>query len=74
MPIYEYHCEKCDKDFEVLVLRSNEKVTCPACDSKKVSRLMSGFAHKTDGGPMVSSSSGGSACSSCSSGNCSSCH
>jgi putative FmdB family regulatory protein len=71
MPIYEYYCDKCDKSFEVLVLRSDEKVRCPSCDSKKVSRLMSGFAHKTEGGKMVSSNSG---CSTCSSGNCSTCH
>ncbi|KIX11424.1 FmdB family zinc ribbon protein [Dethiosulfatarculus sandiegensis] len=71
MPIYEYHCSDCGKDFEILVFKSDEKVTCPECKSEKVERLLSGFAHKCDG-PMVSSSGGG--CSSCSGGSCSSCH
>ncbi len=71
MPIYEYRCEKCKKDFECLVFRQDEQVDCPHCNSKKVNRLMSGFAHKSAGGKMVSSSSG---CASCSGGSCSSCH
>ena len=37
MPIFEYHCSKCDKDFEVLVL-GNDKVTCPTCNGKKVKK------------------------------------
>jgi putative FmdB family regulatory protein len=71
MPIYEYHCQGCGQDFEVLVMGSRDKVECPSCRSKKVGRLMSGFAHKCEG-KMVSS--GGDSCSSCSSGNCSTCH
>lgn len=71
MPIYEFHCQKCGQDFETLVFKSDEKVNCPSCDSKKVKRLMSGFAHKSEGGKMVSSHSG---CASCAGGSCSSCH
>jgi len=71
MPIYEFHCAKCDRNFECLVFRSDEKVACPHCDTKKVSRLMSRFAHKSAGGKMVSSGGG---CSSCSGGSCSTCH
>jgi putative FmdB family regulatory protein len=71
MPIYEYYCPKCEKDFETLVLSSKEKVRCPECQCKGVTRLMSGFAHKSEGGKMVSSNSG---CSSCSGGTCSTCH
>ncbi|MCK4729146.1 MAG: zinc ribbon domain-containing protein, partial [Desulfobacterales bacterium] len=40
MPIFEYHCMKCDKDFEVLVL-GNQKITCPTCNGKKVKKLLS---------------------------------
>lgn len=72
MPIYEYHCPKCDQDFEMLVFNSSEKIECPSCGSPKVTRLMSGFAHKSDG-KMVTSG-GGDACASCASGNCSTCH
>lgn len=72
MPIYEYHCPKCDQDFEVLVMKSDEKVRCPNCSCKGVTRIMSGFAHKCGAdGEMVSSSSG---CASCSGGNCATCH
>ncbi|MEW5911684.1 MAG: zinc ribbon domain-containing protein [Thermodesulfobacteriota bacterium] len=70
MPIYEYHCPRCQDQFEVLVMNSRDKITCPKCDCKKVERLMSGFAHKSAGGKMVSS--GG--CASCKSSSCASCH
>ena len=70
MPLYEYHCAKCAKDFEELVIGSNPKVVCPKCGGKKVTKLMSRFAHKS--GQKFSSSSG-SNCSGCSSSNCSSC-
>ena len=71
MPIYEFYCPRCEKDFETLVLGSDEKVVCPECSCEKVERLLSGFAHKSEGGKMVSSNSG---CASCTSGSCSSCH
>ncbi len=69
MPIFEYHCIKCDRDFEVLVL-GNQKITCPTCNGKKVKKLLSSFSHKSDG---EFSSSKGSACSSCSATSCSTC-
>lgn len=72
MPIYEFLCKDCGQEFETLVLKNDEKVCCPSCGSDKAGRLMSGFAHKSEGGKMVTS--GGSSCSSCSGGNCSSCH
>ena len=73
VPIYEYVCKGCGAQFEVLVMKQNEKVTCEACGGKKVDRLMSGFAHKSEGGKMSGGSAGGG-CASCSSGNCASCH
>lgn len=70
MPIYEYHCDNCDMDFETLVL-GGEPPECPKCKTREVKRLMSGFAVKCEGG--FSPSGGGSSCGSCSSSNCSSC-
>lgn len=70
MPIYEYHCPKCDQVFETLVMGSKEKVRCPECECKGVKRVLSGFAHKSEG-KMVSSNSG---CASCSGGTCATCH
>ncbi len=69
MPIFEYHCTKCDKDFEVLVF-GNQKVTCPHCNGKKIKKLLSTVSHKSDG---EFTSSQGSACSSCSATTCSTC-
>ncbi len=73
MPIYEYHCENCNKDFERLVF-GDEKPGCPACDSSDVCRLMSpcGFVSKGRGG-QTQSRSAGSACSGCAATSCSSC-
>jgi putative FmdB family regulatory protein len=70
MPIYEYHCDQCDHDFEKLVFNASEKITCPSCKSKKVNRMMSAFAFSA-GGKFKSTAS--SSCGSCSSGSCSSC-
>ncbi|MGD2271843.1 MAG: zinc ribbon domain-containing protein [Desulfobacterales bacterium] len=72
MPIYEYHCEECNEDFECLVL-GNEKPDCPSCSSHNICRLMSacGFISKGSGGETVSSSA--SSCSGCAATSCSSC-
>lgn len=72
MPIYEFHCHKCDQDFETLVMRSDDVISCPKCDSQKVRRLMSGFAHKSGDGGKLTSSHGG--CASCAGGSCATCH
>jgi putative FmdB family regulatory protein len=42
MPIYEYTCKQCGKEFERVVLSGNEKgITCPECKSKDVKKNMS---------------------------------
>ena len=73
MPIYEYHCEKCDKNFECLIIGS-DKPECTICSSKKVTKLMSacGFVSKGGDGATVSSAAG-SSCGSCSAGSCAGC-
>jgi putative FmdB family regulatory protein len=76
MPIYEYRCEECNKDFEYLVFRNQEPDACPSCRSQKVSRLMSacGFVCKGGGGETVSSSASvGSSCGGCSASSCAGC-
>jgi putative FmdB family regulatory protein len=70
MPIYEYHCGQCDNEFEKLVFNSSEKIICPQCKSKKVTRMMSAFAFSV-GGKFKSTSN--SSCSSCASTSCSTC-
>jgi putative FmdB family regulatory protein len=73
VPIYEYKCMDCDKEFECLVIGNDQDIICPECDKNNVERLMSACSFKSNGSY---SSAGGSAsgCSSCSSGNCSTCH
>ena len=70
MPIYEFHCGKCDHEFEKLIFNSAQKVSCPQCQSTKVKRMMSAFAFSV-GGKFKSTAS--SSCGTCSSGTCSSC-
>ncbi len=43
MPIYEFKCQDCGKEFEVFLKNKDEisQVTCPDCKSKNISRLMS---------------------------------
>lgn len=70
MPIYEYHCNQCDYEFEKLVFNSSEKILCPKFKSKKVDRMLSAFAFSV-GGKFKSTAN--SSCGTCSSSSCSSC-
>jgi putative FmdB family regulatory protein len=40
MPIYEYRCKNCGRDFEELVF-GDQKPACPACGESKVERQFS---------------------------------
>ncbi|OGQ98502.1 MAG: FmdB family transcriptional regulator [Deltaproteobacteria bacterium RIFOXYD12_FULL_57_12] len=74
MPLYDYVCRACGKEFELLVL-GGETPACPACQSKDLAKQMSVCAHRSKGGSTAGGSSGaGSGCAGCSSSNCSSCH
>ena len=45
MPIYEFHCEKCGRDSEILVRSSNwQGSKCPHCGSGKLDKKFSTFA------------------------------
>ena len=43
MPIYEYACSDCGKEFETLV-RSGSTPECPACHSVSLEKKLSVFA------------------------------
>ncbi|OQX26851.1 MAG: FmdB family transcriptional regulator [Desulfobacteraceae bacterium IS3] len=75
MPIYEYHCDKCDKNFEYLVF-GKDQPACPVCNTQEVSRLMSacGFVSKGGSGQTTKRTAADSSCSGCSSQSCASCH
>lgn len=40
MPLFDFHCQACDKTFEKLV-RSDTQVACPHCGSADVSKCVS---------------------------------
>lgn len=40
MPLYEYVCRKCSKQFETLIFGA-EVPACPACQSTNLERLLS---------------------------------
>ncbi len=42
MPIFEYKCNQCKKEFEKLVFSGEDKdIFCPECKSKDVGKKMS---------------------------------
>ena len=51
MPIYEFHCNDCDSDAELLVRSSHWQGTaCPKCGSTKLEKKLSVFASSVAGG------------------------
>jgi len=66
MPLYEYHCEDCGRESELLVAANNAP-DCPQCGSHKMSKLLSIVAAPSrDGtGATQSRPSGGSCGSGC---------
>jgi putative FmdB family regulatory protein len=50
MPIYEYRCRACSKDFEKYVHGPSTAVACPACASADITRKLSVFGMKSEGG------------------------
>jgi putative FmdB family regulatory protein len=51
MPLYEYRCEGCGRQFEIVqaVSARAEDTSCPHCRATKATRLMSSFASKVVG-------------------------
>jgi putative FmdB family regulatory protein len=63
MPIYEYYCESCDDQFEILVFRSSDPVGCPTCSTEKVKRVLSVFGFKSGGDKGAASRAAVTRCS-----------
>lgn len=47
MPIYEYQCAACAKEFEVLVRSSSPAPACPECKGTELRKKLSAFAALT---------------------------
>ena len=78
MPIYEYKCQSCHKEFELLsgVTSAAEKLECPHCRSSEIDKLFSTFGFRSSGsgdGDYSSGDNGSSGCSSCTTSNCGPC-
>ena len=48
MPLYEYACQACDHQFELLI-RGSIVPTCPSCGATSLERMLSLFAVSSDG-------------------------
>lgn len=71
MPMFEYKCQDCGKQFETLLKNRQETVTCE-CGSQNLTKLLSSFA-VSEGSGSVSGCSDGSCSlpsSPCASGMC----
>jgi putative FmdB family regulatory protein len=61
MPIYEYRCDSCTEEFEVLTrfAERDQAQVCPACESSRTHVLVSSFAFAGTGGALESMDLGG---------------
>lgn len=62
MPIYEYACQSCGREFEALV-RSDTVPECPACHSTQLEKQLSVFATSNTGADKAAAMAG--PCGSC---------
>ncbi len=72
MPIYEYECDGCRDEFELLI-RGDETPKCPDCGGTKLQRLLSTPAAHTGGSrdlPIAGHERGGCGRPQCGSGGC----
>ncbi len=49
MPLFEYMCHDCSENFETLVLKGDDPVSCPKCSSSDVHKMLSVCGFKTAG-------------------------
>ncbi|MDR3134541.1 MAG: zinc ribbon domain-containing protein [Deltaproteobacteria bacterium] len=74
MPIYEFKCLDCGRDFEELVLSRSAEVVCPGCGQANCEKHLSSFRCGPSGGSMdLGGSSSSSSCGSCTASSCAGC-
>jgi putative FmdB family regulatory protein len=74
MPIYEYVCEACRREFSLLrpMSEADTPAACEACGHARTKRKLSLFAAHTSEGKVIAGTSGPS-CAGCTGGSCGSC-
>jgi len=75
MPLFDFRCNCCCKEFEALVFGSDQP-KCPFCGGSELQKLMSGFSVRGQSSKKGADgdSGGSSKCSGCAGGSCASCH
>jgi putative FmdB family regulatory protein len=55
MPIYEFHCEDCGKNFESLVMRASalDSVSCKHCKSSNIKKMISATSSQPVSGNAI---------------------
>ncbi|UCE20352.1 MAG: zinc ribbon domain-containing protein [Gemmatimonadota bacterium] len=76
MPIFEFECKRCGKQFEELILsQADEKaLMCPKCSSKGITKLFSAFGFKAGSRVVTSLSGTAGSCTACTAKSCATCH
>jgi putative FmdB family regulatory protein len=64
MPLFEYACRACDKQFEVLI-RGQETPACPSCHATDLQRRLSTFAARTGAGASAAPMPAMGGCGAC---------
>jgi putative FmdB family regulatory protein len=72
MPIYEYRCNECEREFERYVSGASVAVECPTCQSERVMRRLS-VVNRLNLGASSSVPAGGMSGGGCCGGGCG-CH
>lgn len=59
MPIFEYHCLVCNREFETLVRTSTQTVQCTNCGSELLEKKFSLFGSRVGQSAEIPSGGGG---------------
>ena len=73
MPVYEYVCEDCGREFDALrtMQQADAPAPCESCGSDHTQRKLSVFFAQSSGRTVPGTSGGG--CAGCAGGSCSTC-
>jgi putative FmdB family regulatory protein len=74
MPLYEYQCAECGRDFEILrpMPDADAPADCRECGSPRTKRKLS-LCFASSGGEPIKGMSSSHSCSGCAGGSCASC-